>query len=208
MLRYILIVIICSSPFVLKAQEQQKVYYNQIKVSPLRIVDFFNPGIEVNYERLHKRNFSTQLSVTYPTTIFGKNIENFRGYRVAIEEKYFRQKNHPAGAYLSAEIHHSNIRFNKINELYDSAVTIIDTFTVHRQTTALNFKLGRQFYHKQFVLDLSMGVGLKYRDVKHSNRSSEFIEAREPFDFHITSIREVRHFTINIPIAFRLGYRF
>ncbi|MDB5272311.1 MAG: hypothetical protein JWO58_678 [Chitinophagaceae bacterium] len=43
---------------------------NQLKFSPIKLIDPINPGLELSYERRYAKQFSTQLSVAYLKDFF------------------------------------------------------------------------------------------------------------------------------------------
>ncbi|MDR0364120.1 MAG: hypothetical protein LBH92_03775 [Bacteroidales bacterium] len=71
-------------------QEQIKFYRGQIKISPVRIVDPVNSGIEFSYERYHGNCSSTQISAAFMIDLFDITAwEKFYGGSIAVEKKYF-----------------------------------------------------------------------------------------------------------------------
>jgi hypothetical protein len=60
-------------------QSVDTAYKNQIKISPFRLFDLFNPGMEISYERMHGKRSSTQLSYTLANSIV-KPYSHLRGY--------------------------------------------------------------------------------------------------------------------------------
>jgi len=59
---------------------------NQIKVSPLRVVNFVNPGIELSYERLHGNRYSSQLSFGYMNETFNTTqFDRYKGLKVSFD---------------------------------------------------------------------------------------------------------------------------
>jgi hypothetical protein len=72
MLRQLIILILLILPAFVTGQAINDTYKNRIKISPFRIIDPINPGIEVNFERLHSKSFATQLSAAYMTDVLGK----------------------------------------------------------------------------------------------------------------------------------------
>src|SRR5690606_8797522 len=173
-------------------------YKNQLKLSPIKIVDLINPGIEINYERKFD-DFSTQLSVAYLTDVFGiTEFTDFKGFRIALEEKYFlnskskkifqkREYFHP---YFSASIAFTktDYKFESSFGLMDSDTDFVtyeylDIFGVKKQTMSLNFKYGFQTIYKHWIVDISFGLGLKYKNVKHydrNNATDQLIKSRHP----------------------------
>lgn len=200
-------------------------YKNQFKLSPVKIADLINPGIEFNYERKFG-NFSTQLSAAYLVDVFGITVfSNFKGFRVGVEEKYFlnsqrkiffrkREYFHP---YLSA-----SLAFAKVDYKFESKFGIIDpdtdfvtyeyldAFGIKKQTMALNFKYGFQTIYKHWIVDISFGLGLKYKNVEHYDRNNptdQLIESRHANVYDISN-KEMKGITLNVPATLKIGYVF
>jgi hypothetical protein len=200
------------------AQNKVTTAKNQIKFHPFKLIDLVNPGIEFSLERQVGKRSSTQLSYSYMTDLFGvTGYSDYAGNRFGIEQKYFVQQAVSDKPYFSVELLRANVKYN--NEMYfgykpvgtDSVLyTYPDSIHLERTTIAFNIKAGRQFFIKQFVFDLSIGVGLKHRNVVHSNRlipSDEMDRPRHPNAYYMAEA-EGKSFTLDVPIVFRVGYSF
>ncbi len=202
------------------AQTDLNTFKNQLKISPFRMIDPINPGLELSYERLHNKKFSTQLSVAYMTDpLKAAYYNSFKGGRVAIEEKYFTETTPLLRKYVSTDIVYCKTTINNIGRfgIYESSLDSLarlnnyqDTFTVHKTTITANFKLGIQIIKKHFIIDMCAGIGLKYRDVQHSDRlipSDKMEMPRHPNAYYYAT-KEGRYFTLNIPMNIKIGYAF
>lgn len=70
-------------------QTDFEIHKNQIKFSPVKMIDPINTGIEISYER-RTGNFSTQIATAYLTDIFRVgDFRQLKGFRIGIEKKYF-----------------------------------------------------------------------------------------------------------------------
>lgn len=202
------------------AQTNLNTYKNQLKFSPFRLIDPVNPGVELSYERLHGKNFSTQLSVAYMTDpLKAAYYSSFKGFRLALEEKYFIENTSFVHKYFSTDIVFCKTTINDIGRfgIYESSLDSLarlynyaDSFTVHKQTLTLNFKLGFQIIKKHFVIDMCMGVGVKYKDVQHSDRliPTDKMEIPRHPNVYYYSEKEGKYFTMNIPMNIKIGYIF
>jgi hypothetical protein len=197
-------------PLCLQAQQRDSVYKQQLKASFYRLIDVINPSIELSYEREHGKRFSTQVAIAYPTNIIGKTYYRLVGYRLGVEEKYFTHRGERPGRYLALSLDYNNIRFDETTPFLDSVnnITYTDTFTVHRQITTLNVAVGRQLYYRRFIFDAQMGIGVKYRHVRHKDREGEFLWPEEPFQIHKSLQEERDDFAPNLLLNIRMGYRF
>ncbi len=198
----------------------QSKYRNQLKISPLRIVDVINPGYELSYERIYWTKFSTQLSIAYMMDpIHITSLKDYHGGRIALEEKYFYFHKTYFRTYFSAEIVVLKTDFKSIGRFVDTTggmnisnydKSYLDTFLVHKQTQSLNLKGGIQFTLKRITLDFSVGLGLKHKDIIQSQRFA-------PNDVRYTPISGIHNFSgsaagnryiINIPLNAKIGFLF
>ncbi len=93
------------------SQRAAVVYKNQLKISPFRFLDPVHSGVELSYERRHMGRYATQLSGMYfIKSNFISKYQNYNGYRIALEEKYFLS-GWARILYLSAEAIYQNNSF-------------------------------------------------------------------------------------------------
>lgn len=209
---YLILILTTLSFSVVLSQNITPHYRNQLKLSGLRPINFFNPGIEISYERLTDNKFSTQLSAGWATNVLGKPYERLRGYNIGLEEKRFLSQKSNSAKYISLWLNNGNIRYRE--KTYGDGIDpitslrIVDTFTIVRKTLSLAFKYGIQYYDNRFVLDINFGIGLKYRTVKHYDRIYEYYGPREYTDFIMAANVEKKGIVVQVPINIRLGYRF
>jgi len=196
-------------------------FRNQIKFSPLRVIDLVNPGLEISYERKHNNKFSTQLSIANMIGIIYRPYDNYMGIRLSIEEKkYFLKYKKCFKPYYATEIVYYNTNFTTVstfgykNRFVDTLAYTYnyeDTFSVHKTTLALNLKLGFEIQiRKHFIFEVYAGIGIKYKNVQHGNRlvpSDEMEMPRHPNAYYI-AIVEGNYLIINIPANFKIGYLF
>ena len=187
---------------------------NQLKLSPLRTIDFVNPGIELSYEKRQTARFSTQLSVGLMSDVFKlMHFTNYTGTRISLEEKFFPRKK-SSNQYYSIEAVNLNVRY-RTNSYFiqDTALRTPeynDSFRIAKQTFALNFKYGVQIPLKRFVVDISAGLGLKYKAVERMDildAKAYEVTSRHPnaYDF---ADKEGNYFTLNLPFNIKIGYTF
>ena len=102
-------------------------------------------------------------------------------------------------------------RFGSGSVYSDSSHTnYVDTFRVKKQTYSLNFKFGWQLFVKRVSLDFYMGLGIRYKDVRHFDRikpEDEMESPRHPNIYYITNL-EGKYWTISLPLNFRIGWIF
>ena len=209
---YLILILTTLSFSVVLSQNITPDYRNQLKFSGLRPINFFNPGIEISYERLTDNKLSTQLSVGWATNVLGKPYERLRGYNIGLEEKRFLSQKNNSAKYISLWLNNGNIRYRE--KTYGDGIDpitslrIVDTFTIVKKTTSLAFKYGIQYYDNRFVLDINFGIGLKYIAVKHHDRIYKYYGPREFTDFFRAANVEKKGIVVQVPINIQLGYRF
>ena len=174
---YVLFIIILFATGTLHAQSP---YKNQLKLSPFRLIDFVNPGLELSYERMYHKKYSTQLSAAWMSDpLQATEFKNYNGERIALEEKYFYMQKKYLRTYFSAELVVLNTNFETVNRFVDTTggFTISnyhnsyrDTFSVHKRTQSFYLKGGIQFTLKRLTFDFSAGLGLKHKHITQAGR--------------------------------------
>jgi hypothetical protein len=214
------LIIFLSNIHNLSAQDSVSSYKNHITLSPFRVIDLMNPGIELSYERNHSLRYSTQLSfalMTDPVKLMP--YTDFSGYRIALEEKYFLKHIESYSTYTSAELIYYKITFEDVAQFgyaypWENPGAAInnypDTFTVHKQTFTFNLKCGIQMRKGRFIFDACAGLGIKYKDIQHSDRlvpEDDMEKPRHPNVYYSAAVAG-KHWTINIPVNMKIGYSF
>ncbi len=199
-------------------------YKNIIKFTPLKLIGFVNPALEISYERKTGDYFSTQIMGSYllPESFIdqanGFNPD-IRGYRLSVEERYYINKSAPLGPYLGLELNYMKNRYKDVlnlrikDNLSDTSFNytlIPDTFGIKKQTYSINLKFGYQLFVKRFSFDFYAGLGLRYKDVSHFDRKNPDDEVEIPRHPNIYSITNSRgkYWTISIPLNIRIGWTF
>ncbi len=199
-------------------------YSDIFKITPLKLLGVVNPSIELSYERRTGRSFSTQLMASYllPISIMymGNDLKpDIKGFRVSIEEKYYFKRSAPLGPYVSFEFDYLNNRYKDIwnfgvKNIYSDPPLIFtnyaDTFGIKKQTYSFNLKFGYQLLVDRLFFDFYVGLGLRYKDVKHFDRinpNDEMEKPRHPNFYYITNL-DGKYWTISIPLNVRIGWAF
>ncbi|MFL5740870.1 MAG: hypothetical protein ACJ75B_11675 [Flavisolibacter sp.] len=186
-------------------QENKVRYENQVWVNLPRLIDPANPGIEMGYERALSRKFSQDVIIGWMRPVFQTN--KFEGYRFGLEEKIFLNRHEPA-LYLAAQlIYNHSALYHVDNYGYDSTANafVNAPFTIVQENLSLNFISGLVAHWRRVVLDLYMGIGIKYRTIRHINRKYP-IQPRLGFDPYRS--REGSSWQPNLPISIRIGFAF
>lgn len=201
------------------SQKDSSLFRNQIKISPLRIIDFVHPGYEISYERLHGKKYSTQLSLAYITnTVWDIDFENLKGYRAAIEEKYFLKQVRKHRSYVSAEASWCHMNFDKeVSGLKQNDSTGFAEFdqiiSFRKNILILNVKYGIQTcLSPHLIFDVSAGLGARYLDIKQTTFPQESVYepvAKNFFpDIYDHASKSGRRLALNVPVSLKLGYQF
>ncbi|HQV52278.1 MAG: hypothetical protein IPI00_04840 [Flavobacteriales bacterium] len=197
-------------------------FLNQIKFSPIRIFDPFNPGFEVSYERIYSR-WSTQVSVALladPLKITGH--DKYSGVRLAIEQKYFFIQSRKIRPYVSLDLVQHQITIHRTDQfspypdgyLYSDDSTYYEVYTdsyrIEKQMVTVNTKIGLQANLGKVVLDFGIGVGLKFKTVQHferTNLSHSLVHGKDP-TLSLATTERGRYTTPNLPLNLKAGLLF
>lgn len=193
---------------------------NVLKITPLKTIDLVNAAIELSYERKTGANFSTQIMAAYllPRSgmYFNEDLNpEIKGYRLAIEERYFFKKTAPKGAYVALEGNYLNAKYNEIESFgetgfYYDSTAYSDSIRIAKQTVSVNFKIGYQFIYKRVSFDIYAGIGLRYKDVRHLDRinpDDKMLTTRHRNIYYYHNI-DGQFLTISMPINLRVGWAF
>lgn len=199
-------------------------YHNIIKITPPKLWDLINPGIEISYERKTGNYFATQMMVSYLLPISIWDIgDDFKpavqGFSVALEEKFYFRKSAPKGPYIGLEFNYMKnqykdiCRFSVKNNYLDTTnnnTNYPDTIGIKKQTFSINLKFGYQLFIKRISLDFYIGLGLRYKDIRHFDRinpNDEMEKPRHPNVYYITNLNG-QYWTLSIPINIKIGWTF
>ena len=219
----LLVMIICLFPGTLVfSQDKEHIEWskNQLKLSPVRMFNWFNPGLELSYQRNYG-HFSSQISLAYLmdiADIMGR--KDVQGYRLNFEEKYHFPKSYfkRQRTFISCEVGYNNInstrpsqRFIPKNDqegYYENFY--IDDYKINRQAIIFDVKMGMEFQIKHLFLEWGIGIGIIYQNVRQLNKKYPDYEMEYHFEDIISPLFEDEGQKIipNIPITFKIGYAF
>lgn len=200
---------------------------NMLKITPLKIVADFNPSIELSYERRTGKHFSTQLIASYLIPVglaqlaydYDAFKPNNKGFRIALEEKYYTLGSAPAGPYWALELDYLKNKYRDRAYFGDKFPysdslkpyrNYADSFGIKRQTFNINLKFGCQFVRKHITVDAYVGLGIRYRDVTHFDRINPEDEMESPRHPNVpyNLSREGKYWTVSVPLNVRVGWAF
>jgi len=222
-MKKISIIIICffSSVFAFSQQTRHIEWSkNQIKFSPIRTFNWFNPGLELSYQRNYG-HFSSQLSLAYLTDIANiSGRKDVQGYRLNFEEKYYIPKSYfkRQRMFFSCEAGYNKINSTresqyfvpKNNQKIDYENSYIDDYEIKRQSIIFDVKAGMEFQIKHLIFEFGIGFGITHQNVRQLNKKNPDYKIEYNFEDIISPLfeEEGRYIIANIPFTFKIGYAF
>lgn len=200
---------------------QKEKYFHQLKITPFRFATDIR-GLYLSYEYRYLKRHSTQITGAYIFDPFAKTPlttwQNMYGYSLALEQKYFLKKTENAWTYASADFNYTDCKFTVIypfqlkdpQDSVEYAHNHLDTISVKHRTKTFNLRYGAQYSYKRFVVDVNIGLGVRYREVKHLNKlhPDDIMDSPRHPVVAYGIIADGDYFMVNIPISLKIGYRF
>lgn len=198
---------------------------NLIKFTPLKIADFSNPAIQIDYELITSPAFSTQLSASYlmPSTLYN-NYKDIKGFKIGIEERYYLKKQNPTGIYIAFSTDYLKSKYSAVEnflpkEYYereekkydDIEPKYSDTVTVNKHFLSIAIKGGWQFPVKNnLYFDIYAGLGVRFKEIIFSDKAHpEDVFTNKNFEDVFSFTREEGKRVLPIiPLNISLCYRF
>jgi hypothetical protein len=197
---------------------------NILKITPLRILGALNPSAEFSYERVHGTSFSSQVMTSYlfPISLLDLGLDfkpKTKGFRVAFEEKFYYKKSAPIGPYIGLEFDFLKNKYHDYSSFIDKSIlidssgihkTYLDTFEVRKQLYSFNFKIGYQKIFNKITIDFYVGIGIRNRNVSHSERinpNDEMEKPRHPNIYYSNSVSGKNN-TLSFPLNCKIGWMF
>ncbi len=194
---------------------------NKLTFAPVSIVHEYHPAFEFGYERLHKNDFATQVTLGVFRSWDNNFARNSKGIKVSIEEKYFFRSQTRTRFYASFILEH----LNKTHEADLDFVTVdsqgnrqwedgqfTQRTTVEKRFYNFTPRIGFQSYiSERLIVEGFFGIGLRHRDVRHRNvvPSARFGSGFDDwFDIESDSNRPGREMGGNFDLNFRIGWVF
>lgn len=204
----------CDTSFRLKG------YLNHLQFSPVKLLGWLNPGIELGYERMDKSRWSSQLTATYllPHTLLEKRrpapYPDKSGFKIAAEEKFYVRKMARKGFYIAGEVAYMYSHNTAAMSFEATALgrPYRDTFEITKHNLYFSLKCGYYFTIKRMIVTFSGGLGAQYRNARHSGRINPQDQFREVPDMLLVLPnyynRAGRSWEVYFPLTVRVGYLF
>ena len=207
--------------FLFIVSNAQKVDYvskfkNNIKFSPVKLIDIVNPGIEFGYERYYSHKYSTQISITKLERLNPFYYSEYSGYKVSIQQNIFFGKLDAHPIYFGLEPFFWKTDFKSLGyfgngDYFDTLnYSYFDSFSAKKIVFGLNLKIGIQFHFKRFLIDAYCGLGLKRRTTVHYDRINPFDALQPPLHINAPyeAMKETDDLVINLPCSIKIGFLF
>ena len=195
---------------------------NLLKLSITKPFSYDPGGVEISYERIATNRSSYQFTYTHISSTLSRrlsyfNPSNLKGRQFELEYRYYLKKSAPLGYYLSGELtylsseHYDQENLAATNRYY--SLIYVDNIGVTKNNFSFNIKLGRQFFVDRLSIDAFVGVGLRFKNVKHFDglnpdgrvlNSSYFLSP----DIDYMNNRSGRYVSCSVPLGLKIGYLF
>ncbi len=192
-----------------------------LRVVPLKLLDPVNPGLQGQIERQLSRRFSAQLTGAWLFKGFSSYYLSLNGVRGLLGVKYFFAEagdaDDRARFYVMAEggaavaVHRRDGFFAPPRDTFGQLQ--IDRYRTNKQTVYYAVRIGTQAaFARRWHLDFSLGIGIKHRYVRHSERDvpAYVLTLQEPrmLSFSFSGLQEGRSVWLNVPATLGVGYSF
>jgi hypothetical protein len=185
---------------------------NTLKFSPLNPADVYFPALQISYERLLLKKLSAQIEFGY---VLNTSYKDQTGFKIRAEIREYLNYRKYAASYFGFEIFYSNTQYHYDGYFHTPQDTFcingyMDNVKIKKKLYGLNFKFGRQYTFQHFVFEWYVGIGAKYRDVVESERENLNDIKDRPRDLNVWYAGNMpgRSWVVNVPINFKIGYRF
>ncbi len=191
-------------------------------ISPLKTIDPVNPGLLYGAGIKWPAGYAVELGHLrlFEHIPRAPRVEDNRGNRFHLSLRRYLNK----GEQTTAPTPYIQLRTDYLRRSHRSVATFLpvtdttelfapagyqDSIRVHTTTLTVNGMVGFEYPVGRFIVDLSIGLGWRWRRVRHSerirqeDRYASFLRAEEWF----TRNEPGQEVTFNIPLDLRLIYR-
>ena len=194
-----------------------------LKISPLKPLGGVLPAIELGYEKFLTKNTSAQITLGYlMENIYYKH--NQKGFSIALEAKKYIGLDNRFYVSLETGFYHrhsdegGSFESKTLLDSNNSPLVYGESFSAIYNQLNLIPKFGiRAPLGKKIILDAYFGIGIKWINITHKNRTYLNDQMIFPFYENVLIPNEVGYpttivngnvFTVKIPFNIRIGYTF
>lgn len=193
-----------------------------VKFAPLNIIDPVNPSLQIGLERQisFKNSFQFEFGYISPHKLkFSREIPpNYKGFKLRGEYRY-KPFNKRQNIYIAGELYFTKNNYQAREGFVKSTDTIhyrpsyYEDIKINKKLLGLNLKIGYQKQVNHLIFEAYIGVGLKYKNIKHFNRTYPEDKIGTAIDFTIGDMTAGRgsdekgNWLIpSFPINIKIGY--
>jgi len=183
---------------------------NVISITPIKTIY----GLaELTYEYRLNNIHSFQLEYQH---YFPYHFDT-KGFKIGLEFKQYLKKYSNHSPYFSIHIDYLKKNYNQymtfmkeIENNEEQYEYTNDKFRLYRKASTANLKFGQQFLLKRFAIDAFLGLGVKYRDVKHNKESPKgyILTNNGHHDYYSEQREKGAFFDYNLIGNVKIGYSF
>ncbi|MBX2907078.1 MAG: hypothetical protein KF744_13620 [Taibaiella sp.] len=220
-MKLILYLISLTLPLALWGQDSTLTYpKNQLKFNTFKVLDLYNPGFELGYERRINNYISVHIAGAKLTDLIIKPYDKYDGYRLTCELKYINKMHFedvfviPSFSFVQNKMEMTAVgvfaRDTVKNWSKWTAETYSDTFSIQKTTWALNANASVLLPYHSFAVEYILGLGIKNRSVTHTDR----LYPNDPFRPNRHNgeadayLRAGAYYTFSMVMTLRVAYCF
>ncbi len=197
-------------------------YHHQVKFSLLPQLDMVNPAYDFSYEMQYARRWASQISygrITDHVLAFVKGESDYyslKGRRIGFEQKFFypEKRSLHVREYFGLELNHLEVHAVSDPELKraldpDGLIQLpLGRMSTARYVFSVNFKFGFEIpVFRRFLLDMSGGPGIKYRDVSNTFSNPQLRDEHIKWDI-LNRYNAMKEWTGTMTFNIKIGYMF
>ncbi len=195
---------------------------NKITFNPTALINGYHPAWEFGYERMHGTKRATQFSLSLLRSWDNDYARNSKGFIASVEHKVFLRSEEKTRWFVSLMLEHHRkdhdafLRF-VITDSQGQTVFPRQEFvrltTIEKRFISLTPRVGfEQYLSPQLVAEGFLGVGLRYRRVRHQDSNpltrNIFDDDWWIFSEEFSSNREASNFRPTFDLGIRLAWVF
>ncbi|MBO9152810.1 hypothetical protein ACFOTA_11375 [Chitinophaga sp. GCM10012297] len=197
--------------------------HHQLKLSVMAQLDPVNPGWDLSYEFQYAKRWASQVNYTWLTDHILAYATNrgeppyisLEGRRIGIEQKFFypEKRSVRVREYFGLNLNYLETRTVSKPDLKSKLepgvfIPPAGTRSTDRYVFSTNFKFGFEIpLWRGFLLDMSGGPGIKYREVTNTYSNPDITEALVEWDI-LNRYNPTKEWTGTFTFDIKIGYMF